>query len=276
MRQTPLLSAVLILLHLALPAAGAAAAVFDAVVGYQHKPDSDPAGIQRLVLATHEAFWPEVKGGPKTQTWPGVIDAAAEKRLADHARAWKAQGLAWICFDIEHLDALHDPATFNAFVIRTAAIVRQAAPGLKLGFYALPPFRDYYRALKPEQSAGFQAWRAENDALRPAAMTMDAIFPSLYTFYENEDGWCRYAQSNIAEARRFGLPVYPFLWPRYHDSNRKSAWKLIPLTYWKRELALVADKADAVVVWDYGQRAAWDESVPWWQAVKNLAAGGQP
>jgi hypothetical protein len=247
-----------------------AAPVFDATTGYTHMPGTEPPGMERLVLANHEAFWPE--GADGSQAWPKVIDDAAGKRLAAHARAWRQQGLAWICFDIEHLDPKRDPAGCNAFVSRCAAIVREAAPGLKLGFYGLFPVRDYYRARKGPDSADFKAWQAEDDALRPAAAAVDAVFPSLYTFYDDADGWAAYAQSNIAEARRYGKPAYPFLWPRFHDSNRQLAWTFLGQPLWKKELALTAASADGLVVWDYGQHAAWDPAAPWWAAAQAQAA----
>ena len=244
--------------------------VFDAVTGYTDKAAAEAPGMERLVMANHEAFWPEQTRG--AQSWPKVIDDAAAKRLAEHARVWRRQGLAWVCFDIEHLDPKGDAAGCNAFVVRCAAIVREAAPGLKFGFYGLFPVRDYYRAQKDAASAEFKAWQAENDALRPAAAAVDAIFPSLYTFYDDAAVWALYAQSNIAEARRYGKPVYPFLWPRFHDSNRRLAWTFLGPALWQKELAVTASSADGLVVWDYGKHAPWNPSAPWWAEAQAQAA----
>ena len=244
--------------------------VFDAVTGYSGLPGSEPAGMQRLVLANHEAFWPE--SASASPAWPTVIDDAAAKRLAEHARGWKRQGLAWICFDIEHIDPKRDPGACIAFVVRCAAVVRAAAPGLKIGFYGMFPVRDYYRARMDPKSADFRAWQAEDDALRPAAAAVDAVFPSLYTFYDDADGWAASAKSNIAEAQRYGKPVYPFLWPRFHDSNRQLAWTFLGQALWKMELAQTAASADALVVWDYGKHSAWDPAAPWWAAAQAQAA----
>jgi hypothetical protein len=69
-----------------------------------------------------------------------------------------------------------------------------------------------------------------NDHLRGLVSSLDVSLPSLYTFYDYQPGWVTYAIANIMEARRMnpGKPVFAFLWPQYHDSNKELKGKYIP------------------------------------------------
>jgi hypothetical protein len=70
-------------------------------------------------------------------------------------------------------------------------------------------------------SPQFKAWQA-NDAVAPIAAQADVLFPSIYTFYPDENGWQTYAIAQIKEARRIGpgKPVYVFLWPQFEDATQ--------------------------------------------------------
>jgi hypothetical protein len=247
-----------------------AAVIFNATVGYSGTVAT--RGVETLKLAGPKDLWPGLcRPGIRNPVFPDFLDLDAQARLGALAVSWSAQGLKWICFDIEYLKPVEDPGACNRFLITFARVVRKAAPGLKVGFYGLPPIRDYWRVQKGFGSPAYQAWRAENRALMPAGEAMDAIFPSLYTFYTDQAGWIRYATANIAEAKRYGKPVYPFLWPRYHDSNKRLAWQPLELDYWDKELATVFAQADGAVIWDWGKGKPWDESAPWWMDVKKYA-----
>ena len=123
----------------------------------------------------------------------------------------------------------------------------------------------------------YKQWQRENDAVSSLASDVGIIYPSLYTFYDDVDGWVRVAKENIAEARRIshGKPVMPFLWPQYHDSAHALAFQPLPKDFWERQLATVHSDADGVVIWggwDFKNHkvSEWDEGAEWWTATKEF------
>jgi len=148
-----------------------------------------------------------------------------------------------------------------------------------LGYYAVPPVSDYWRAIRDATSSEHRAWKSDNDAFAPLALAVDALFPSLYTFYEDADAWQRVAIANIREARRLarGRPVYPFIWPQYHDSNRALGLRPVPAEYWRRQLRVLREHADGVVIWggwdfERNRPAAWDPDAAWWRVTREFIA----
>jgi len=151
-------------------------------------------------------------------------------------------------------------------------------PELKVGFYSIPPIRDYWNAIEG-QGANYKKWQDINDIVAPLADHIDVTFPSLYTFYEPEehDGWTVYATANIAETRRTapGKPTYPFIWHQYHTSSRLGTE--IPEDFWYLQLQTIWERgADGVVIW-----GGWDfvnngllewnnDSMSWWNATQKL------
>ena len=123
-------------------------------------------------------------------------------------------------------------------------------------------------------SVGYSTWQAENDRLAPLAKDVDAFFPSLYTFYADRNGWVRYATAQINEARRYGggKPVFVFLAPQYHESNKILGGRFIEPKYWKLQLETASQQADGIVIWGGWKNgpAEWDEAAPWWKATKEF------
>jgi hypothetical protein len=99
--------------------------------------------------------------------------------------------------------------------------------------------------------------------MRSLADHCDVILPSLYTFYEDQNGWEINAVDQIREARQYGKPVYVYLWPQFHDSSHR-AFQYIEKEYWRRQLELCRREADGVVIWG-GNQQTWDENALWWQ-----------
>jgi hypothetical protein len=149
--------------------------------------------------------------------------------------------------------------------------VRQVGFQGPIGYYGVAPIRDYWRATALPDSQPYRAWQSENDQLQPLADAVDVLFPSIYTFYDDQDGWTRYAIANLSEARRLarGKPVYAFLWPQFHESNKTLGGKLIPGKFWASQLQTVAQYADGVVIWG-GWKVMWDEQADWWQATRQF------
>jgi len=94
------------------------------------------------------------------------------------------------------------------------------------------------------------AWQAANDVVAPLVDSVDALFPSLYTFYDDQKRLGDIRAANVAEARRLakGKPVYAFISMTYHDSSPTLAGQLIPRDYWQRQLRVLNQVADGVVI----------------------------
>lgn len=149
------------------------------------------------------------------------------------------------------------------------------APSVPFGFYGTVPLPDYWRAIRDPASEEFQSWQQDNDRLGGVSDRVDALFPSIYTFYTDRQGWVTYAIAQIAEAKRKakGKPVYAFLWPQYHESNRVLGLRPLDPDYWELQLNTVYQHADGVVIWggwgDHGPES-WNEEAPWWQVTKRF------
>jgi hypothetical protein len=151
---------------------------------------------------------------------------------------------------------------------------KEAAPSVKVGYYGVPPVRNYWDALQPIDSPKYIAWQKANDRVASIARFADILFPSVYTFYVDEDGWLKYAVKQIQEARRCGggKPVYIFLWNQYHPSDKKLSGKYLPPGYWGMELETARKYADGLVIWG-GWPDSWNEAAPWWLETKRFLQG---
>lgn len=144
---------------------------------------------------------------------------------------------------------------------------------LDFGFYSVPPRRDYWA---PNGAGSYTSWQGANDDWAAIVDHVDAIYPSLYTFYDDQEGWVEYAKANIEEAQRVGQgkPILPFLWMRYHPGgNPELKWSQIPRDYWRLQLeTLVEAGVNGIVIWggwlktrDYTGPEEWDGHAEWWQ-----------
>jgi len=132
--------------------------------------------------------------------------------------------------------------------IEVTKIAREHRPDARLGFYNVPPVGTYWPIIKHD-GGEFSDWMLANRALDPLAARVDALFPSLYTFYNERAGWLAVAKGILAEARRYGKPVYPFLWSQFHDSNDRLAGQAVPNDFWAEQLRFCRENADGVVLW---------------------------
>jgi hypothetical protein len=153
-------------------------------------------------------------------------------------------------------------------LVRTAEIARQSAPDMKFGFYDMAP-RSTYWAVVLNKSDALAQWWSINRRSAVIAAKVDYLFPSLYTFYDDPSGWELAALATLKEARQYGKPVYPFLWPEFHDSNVKLAGTQVPRDFWRRQLEVCRQHADGLVLWG-GFKRLWDEEAPWWVETKSF------
>ena len=243
-------------------------AIYDATQ-YDDKPDLSQFGIRPITVLYQGAFW---KSGEKHENLPprdrvrGLAKSAANSELA--------------VVDIEHwpLAGVDDLVARSVNKYQTILMwLKTDAPALRLGYYGNIPIRDYSRAVQGPGSSAYQAWQAENTKLAILSSRVDVTFPSVYTFYKDENAWIKYAIAQIDEARRMATskPVYVFLWPQFHKSGSTPGGDFLSATYWTTELETAIKNADGVVIWGGRDLVAkknlkWDNNAEWWIATKQF------
>jgi len=163
-------------------------------------------------------------------------------------------------------------------MVSTAEIARRTSPAMKFGIYNVAPQGTYWPVVLKNTDA-LKMWRDVNRRSAAIAGKVDYLFPSLYTFYNDPAGWETAARGIMQEARQYGKPVYPFLWPEFHDSNATLRGTKIPRDFWRRELEVCREYADGLVLWG-GYTQLWDEQADWWLETKlfmeSLASSMKP
>lgn len=237
--------------------------VFDAML-YKSKPDLKPYNIQPLSILYEYRFWPD---GSSDGSQP------SEQLVRTLANAHRSSPEP-VVIDIERWPLKGDGPTVRETVSRLMSVLswfRSAGPELRVGLYGTIPVPDYWRAIRDPSSSEYRSWQQDNDRLGEIVPQVDALFPSVYTFYPDRQGWVTYAVAQMREARRKanGKPVYAFLMPRYHESNKLLGTHPLDPDYWDLELRTVYEHADGVVIWG-GWGESWDENAPWWQVTKRF------
>lgn len=244
-------------------------AVFDATL-YAEKPDLSVFGIQPITIVYAGTF-----GGD----WHKQSDRLPDKESVQQVARDVRHRTNPVVIDIEHWPLKGESSRVQNSLEKYMTVLqwfKEAAPGLAVGFYGAPPLRDYWRSIRPPASKEWQSFSGDNDRLRPLAEAVDVLFPSLYTFYTDQGGWVRFAYGQIKEARRHGggKPVFVFLWPQYHDSNRALAGTYLPADYWRLELETARQYADGVVLWggwgSDNRPMKWDDDATWWKVTKEF------
>lgn len=215
--------------------------------------------------------------------WKGEDNSQPNREACQQTARAAAKEVSHFVINIEHWnvninkDSKAEVQKSIEKLVQVIEWMRQAAPSLKLSIYGIPPVRDYWTPVR-NLPGGRSSWRTANQFLKPIADASDFITPSLYTFYEDIPGWVTYASANIEEAQQFGKPVYPFLWCRYHISNRTRRNQFIEGDYWRTQLETVRDRgANGVVLWDWAghdkpRTNRLDTSQSWWQETVKFKA----
>jgi hypothetical protein len=156
---------------------------------------------------------------------------------------------------------------------RVIKTMRELRPDLQFGFYGIIPERDYWVLVDPSRGSDKNLWHENNaQAFKDLAPSVDAVFPSLYTFYPDLDGWWTFADEMLQTSISFRKPVYCFIMPRYHPSSRDNGQMLNP-QYWRLQLDTCRQFADGIVIWDYSPDKEWDANAPWWMETQAFMAG---
>jgi hypothetical protein len=237
--------------------------IFDATF-YKQKPDLTRYGLRPVSMVIKAMMWATGSDGAN------LPDRDLVRKVA--VQVSKSTRIAVL--DIEHWPLAGDPALVEESIRKYETLIqwfKEAAPAVKVGYYGVVPLRNYWDAIQPIDSPKYIAWQKSNDRMASIARLVDILFPSVYTFYEDQNGWSKYAVQQIREARRIGgdKPVYVFLWEEYHPSDRSLAGTHLPPDYWRMELETAWKYADGVVIWG-GWSETWDEAAPWWLETKSF------
>lgn len=232
--------------------------IYDATL-YKNKPSLNQYKIKTIPIIYENVFFGKNKS---TEIFPGISNI---KKAVSNI---KKSGSNIIILDIERWEVKGNADLAQKSVnkyIKVIDNIRQQSVESLIGYYGLPPIRDYWRAVSGINSMAYKSWAKENDAIQLLTAKVDVIFPSIYTFYSDQVGWEKYAIAQISEARRLGgqKPVFVFLWPQYHDSNKILGGRYIPTEFWRLQLETVKQHADGIVIWG-GWQQNWDANAPWW------------
>lgn len=238
--------------------------LFDELL-FTGKPSAETLGITPLTVVYQQNILTQPGDGFPTQ---GEINT----RFAAYAASTDL-----ICLDVEAHWSLSSQAAAEAdaaLLVDLIGMCRIACPNAQFAYYSGgAPNRNYFGAVALDGAAGYETWQTQNDWYQPVANAVDAMFPSLYTFYPNESQNLTYMRENIREARRLNpnVPCYPFIWPQYHDSNVGMVGQFIPYRYWYRILDQCAKWADGAVLWGgFGVQWSLASALPWWQATQDF------
>lgn len=185
--------------------------------------------------------------------------------LADWTKIdqWAAGVSGLACLDIECWPVgyrAYQEAQVSASVAALSAVLERAKrSGQPFGYFAMPP-NAHYAVASPSLLPAYQAACAY---LAPVLMASDAIFLEGYFWWDDLRQWRAALALAAAEARRYGKPVYAFLWD--HGLLGKNV--ALPIDVITAQLAFCADLLDGVVWWSPSGQAT-DLSAAWWPALQ--------
>jgi len=213
---------------------------------YIGKPDTKQFGLILSNIITEGDIWPH---GQNYGVLPprSTFDAIVAAHMANPGP---------IVLDIEKLP------------------LKGSADTIRQHLHVLATLADWTRADAPGKLVGYYGYNtltgvppANRAYARELAQHVDAFFPSMYTFDDNQGAWATRAQTEAAEDRALaaGKPVFFYLWPQYHDGTPKQ-FRYIDAAYWQFQLTTAYRDADGIVLWG-PSHFHWDETSGWWAAT---------
>jgi hypothetical protein len=238
---------------------------------YQNRPNMNDFCISDVPLVYAQHLW---ASGHEEETLPD------RNRITGRAESYNRDGVR-IIIDLELWISEwrgYDVADYIGHYTTVHEWFKSAAPDVPVGFYDVIPKRHYWPAQSDPNSSDYTNWQNANNVLFPIGEAVDVCHPSLYTFYDDQAGWVRFAKAMIAECRRIapGKPVIPVIWPQYHPSNSSLRYQYVSPTYWRAQLEVLREHADGISIWGGWHSGAlqWDSSAPWWHETLDFIADG--
>jgi len=228
--------------------------------------------------ALNNSIFPSITVLYEDMLLPKGTDTIDIDYLKKYARSLPRSSAPYI-LDIEAWNIRPDVFDFiaNSRIDKYITVIKtlkHARPDLKFGYYGLLPVRDYVTAHPSKRQ--LKKWHEANIRVKRLAKYVDVICPDLYTFfYKDKKYWERYATKAIADARMYNKPILPFIWPEYHDTDKKHIGTFIDPAFWKFQLDFLGKKADGIIIWGGRDLSVtphtsrrWDDKAPWWKLTK--------
>lgn len=243
---------------------------------YKNKPDLTMFGLEKINLINHVHLWGK---GESTSEIPRL-------EIIEKINLNKQAVNELLVVNVEHWRLNLNGKVIDESIDKyrqLLAKVKKTWPNYNVGLYSMVPERDYWTPQGDFRSKRYLEWQERNNETSAVLDFADTIYPSLYTFYRDQKGWVEYAKAQIDEARRIapGKPVYAFLWPQYHQSNKFSGLDYIKGDYWRKQLELACNYADGFVIWggwdiDNKTHFQWTGEWDWWKETISFVEDHQP
>jgi len=238
--------------------------IYDALI-YKNKPDTSEYGIKKVTLLNHVHLLNDEH-------------TKLNDRIDNYFELADINNL--LVVNVEHWP-LKNNKDMSKNIPRYQSVIKYVKnkyPEKSIGIYSMFPERNYWASLAGHNSNRYKAWMTKNDMLNHIVSDADIIMPSLYTFYTDKNGWVKFAEEIIKEARRNNpnKKIYAFIWPQYHVSNWLRGGDYIDSEFWRLQLETVYKYADSVIIWGgwddrNGTHLAWEDELEWWQETKKFA-----
>lgn len=225
---------------------------------YQNDIDLGQFGVPRLLLLPESRFLSIIdKEEPVSETTlqgiANTLQGSALPTVIDIGR--------WSIYTTDSLKRKENLQKL-IFVIES---LRKARPELQFGYYGVVPQRVY----EPLVDLKLNEWLAFNDAAKLDLVPhVDAIFPTLFTFYTDPKGWETFAKQTLKEAKRFNKPVFAFISPKFTGSDQMLNRQYLPEAYWRIELETCFKYCDGIVICNKEPNMDWNTEASWWKETK--------
>lgn len=214
---------------------------------YRGKPDTAKEGLVASNILYESLIWPDHKRVgvlPKREDFVKLVRSSVANPGP-------------LVIDVEDLPLSGDPQTAHAHMEVLAMLAvwaHQAAPKKVFGYYGTHTLTGVKGPFLKEA--------------RELARHVDAFFPPMYTFDDDQEKWGQRAQQELDEAHQLGpgKPVYFYLWPQYHDRTPKE-FQFVSADYWKFQLETAHRLVNGVVLWG-PSKFDWDNQTGWWSETQ--------